>query len=141
MASTQYFSEGSSGASDAEATWIDWQASPSIEMVPGLQIQALTSANVMVSFVRLEPDTEAAVHWHDEEQISIVIDGELEFEAGGVTRTLRRGDAVLIPSNVPHGARTGSSPCFELDVFNPPRRALLDALGIDVGAGDPADDR
>ncbi|MQB01342.1 MAG: cupin domain-containing protein [Actinobacteria bacterium] len=141
MAETNYFSSGSGDASDEQATWIDWQGSTSIEMVPGLQIQALTSANVMVSFVHLEPHTEAAVHWHDEEQISIVIDGELEFEVGGVTRTLRRGDAVLIPSNVPHGARTGSSPCFELDVFNPPRRALLDALGIDVGAGEPADDR
>jgi hypothetical protein len=85
MASTNYFSGGGSDASEEAARWIDWKGSRSVEVVPGLQIQALTSGNVMVSFVRLEPDTEAAVHWHDEEQISIVIDGELEFEAGGVT--------------------------------------------------------
>jgi len=135
VASTEYFSTGSNGASDEQATWFDWQASPSLEVVRGLQIQAITSSHVTVSFVRLEPDTEAAVHWHDEEQISIVIDGELDFEAGGVTRTLRRGQAVLIPPNVPHGARTRESSCFEIDVFYPPRQALVDALGPDREAG------
>jgi quercetin dioxygenase-like cupin family protein len=141
MAETKYFSSGSGDASDEQATWIDWQGSPSIEMVPGLQIQALTSPNVMVSFVHLAPHTEAAVHWHDEEQIAFVIDGELEFEVGGVTRTLRRGDAVLIPPNVPHGARTRDGSCFEIDVFCPPRKALLDALGLDPETGVRSRDR
>jgi quercetin dioxygenase-like cupin family protein len=141
MAETKYFSSGSGDASDEQATWIDWQGSPSIEMVPGLQIQAINSDNAMVSFVRLEPHTEAAVHWHDEEQMAIVIDGELEFEVGGVTRTLRRGDAVLIPPNVPHGARTRDGSCFEIDVFCPPRKALLDALGLDPEMGGRSQDR
>jgi len=132
MASTQYFSGDSGGASDAEPRWIAWRSSASFEVVPGLNIQALTSPNVMISFVHLEPHTEAAVHWHDEEQIAFVIDGELEFEVGGVTRTLRRGDAVVIPPNVPHGARTKEGSCFEVDVFSPPRRALLDALGMEL---------
>lgn len=140
MASTEYFSSGSTDSSDEQATWIDWQQSPSVEVVQGLQIQALASSNVMVSFVHLEPDTEAAVHWHDEEQIAIVIDGELEFEVGGVTRTLRRGEAVLIPPNVPHGARTREGSCFEIDVFSPPRRALLDALGIDPETATTSED-
>ena len=138
MASTKYFSGGEGDSSDEQATWIDWTSLPSLEVVQGLQIQAFTSSHVMVSVVRLEPDTEAAVHWHDEEQIAFVIDGELEFEVGGVTRTLRRGDAVLIPSNVPHGARTRESPCLEIDIFYPPRRALVDALGLELQTGGPS---
>jgi quercetin dioxygenase-like cupin family protein len=43
---------------------------------------------------------------------------------------MRRGDAVVIPPNVPHGARTHESSCFELDVFHPPRRGVLEAMGL-----------
>ena len=38
--------------------------------------------------------------------------------------------AVVIPPNVPHGARTLDSSCVEIDVFHPPRRGVLEAMGI-----------
>jgi quercetin dioxygenase-like cupin family protein len=85
----------------------------------------------MVNLVRLDPNTVAPVHWHEEEQISIVIDGEFEFEVAGEKKTMRRGDAVVIPPNVPHGARTYDGTCLEMDVFHPPRRGLLEAMGLD----------
>ena len=53
-----------------------------------------------------------------------------EFEVAGEKRIMRRGDAVVIPPNVPHGARTFDKPCVEVDVFHPPRRGLLEAMGI-----------
>jgi quercetin dioxygenase-like cupin family protein len=84
----------------------------------------------MVNFVRFEPNTVAPVHWHDEEQISIVVEGEFEFQVGNETRTLRPGDAVVIPPNVPHGARTYDNTCLEIDVFHPPRKGLLEAMGL-----------
>jgi hypothetical protein len=43
---------------------------------------------------------------------------------------------------VPHGARTQDSGCYEVDVFNPPRKTLLDHAAaqraVDAGAS-PAD--
>lgn len=133
-----YFSGDSGDVSGAAPTWVDWRSSKVLEVVEGLKIQALATDNVMVSFVTLDPHTEAAVHWHDEEQIAIVIDGELEFEVGDETRTLRRGEAVLIPSRVPHGARTHDAACFELDIFSPPRAALQEALGLEAWKENPA---
>jgi quercetin dioxygenase-like cupin family protein len=84
----------------------------------------------MANFVSFEPHTEAPLHWHEEEQISFVVDGELEFEVAGEKRVLRRGEAVVVPPNVPHAARTYESSCLEVDVFHPPRRGLLESMGL-----------
>lgn len=86
----------------------------------------------MVNFVTFEPHTEAPLHVHEEEQIVIVLEGEFEFELDGEVRTMRKGDVAVVPSWVPHGARTKDSSCTEADVFNPPRRSLLaHAAGAD----------
>jgi len=125
----RYFAanEGTQGA--GHGTFVDWDALDPIEMVPGLNFQPVLGDGLMVNFVRFAPNTEAPVHWHDEEQITFVLDGEFEFEVGGETRTLRRGESVVIPPNVPHGARTHESSCLEVDVFHPPRLGLLEAMG------------
>ena len=41
---------------------------------------------------------------------------------------MRPGMAVAIPPGVPHGARTLESACYEIDVFSPPRKVLLEAM-------------
>ena len=43
-------------------------------------------------------------------------------------RTVRPGEAIVIPPNVPHAARTHDGTCLEMDVFHPPRRGLLEAM-------------
>ena len=127
--SDQYFAADASAHSEGKGTWVKWDELPPFEMVPGLTFQPVIGDKVMANFVSFEPHTEAPVHWHDEEQITYVMDGEFEFEVAGEVRTMRRGDAVVIPPNVPHGARTHDASCLEIDVFHPPRRGLLDALG------------
>ena len=124
----RYFAANES-AQRAGGKFVAWDEVSPIEMVPGLELQPVLGENLMVSFVRFAPQTEAPRHWHDEEQITFVVDGELEFEVGGETRIVRRGEAIVIPPNVPHAARTHDSTCFEVDVFHPPRRGLLEAMG------------
>lgn len=129
--STRYFAaKDETVQQEGEGKWVTWSGLDPLEMVPGLSFQPILGNKLMVNFVTLEPNTEAPVHWHDEEQISIVIDGEFEFEVAGEKRLMRRGDAVVIPPNVPHGARTLDSNCLEIDVFHPPRRGLLEAMGV-----------
>jgi quercetin dioxygenase-like cupin family protein len=127
----RYFATAAGEQEHGKGTWVRWDELASLELVPGLGFQPVVGEQLMVNFVRFEPHTEAPVHWHEEEQISYVIDGELEFEVAGEQRLLRRGDAVVIPPNVPHGARTHDGSCLEVDVFHPPRRALLESLARD----------
>jgi quercetin dioxygenase-like cupin family protein len=89
----------------------------------------------MANFVHFDPHTEAPLHAHVEEQITIVLEGELEFEIDGETRVLKPGQVAHMPPFVPHAARTRDQPSVEIDVFCPPRQALLSLLGEpgDVG--------
>ena len=97
-----------------------------VEFVPGLEFRPVLGDNVMTNFVTFAPHTVAPVHVHEEEQVVIVLDGELEFEIDGQTKLLRPGEVAVIPSWVPHGARTLEVGCTEVDVFTPPRKTLLD---------------
>ncbi|MBV9281265.1 MAG: cupin domain-containing protein [Chloroflexi bacterium] len=112
-----------------EGTWIDSNTDVTpIELVPGLVFRPIIGDRLAASVVHFEPNVVAPVHAHVEEQISLVLEGELEFEVNGERRLLRPGMAVVIPPNTPHGARTHDSPCVEIDLFHPPRQGLLDAM-------------
>lgn len=126
----RYFAKQAGERGQGRGAWVRWDELEPLVMVPGLSFQPVVGERLMVNFVRFEPHTEAPVHWHDEEQISCVLDGELEFEVAGEVRVLRPGEAVVIPPNVPHGARTHDGSCLEVDVFHPPRRGVLEAMGI-----------
>lgn len=125
----RYFAADASVQQAVGGAFVTWAELGPIEMVPGLTFQPVLGGNLLVAFVRFAPNTVAPVHWHDEEQISFVLEGELEFEVGGEKRIVRHGEAVVIPPNVPHGARTYDTSCLEVDVFHPPRRGLLEAMG------------
>ena len=125
----RYFAADASVQQAEGGAFVTWEGLDPIEMVPGLTFQPVLAENLLVAFVRFVPNTVAPVHWHAEEQISFVLEGELEFEVGGEKRIVRRGEAVVIPPNVPHGARTYDTTCLEVDVFHPPRRGLLEAMG------------
>jgi quercetin dioxygenase-like cupin family protein len=125
----RYFAANESAQSDEVGTYVAWEELAPIEMVPGLEIRPVLGENLMVTFVRFAPHTEAPRHWHDEEQMTIVLEGELEFEVGDESRIVRHGEAIVIPPNVPHAARTHDGTCLEMDVFHPPRRGMLEAMG------------
>jgi quercetin dioxygenase-like cupin family protein len=129
MDADRYFAGDAATAAGGKGIWVEWEGLDPIELVPGLRFQPVVGDRVMANFVYFEPHTEAPLHWHDEEQISFVVDGEFEFEVAGEKRLLRRGQAVVIPPNVPHAARTFDVPCLEVDVFHPPRQGVLDAMG------------
>jgi quercetin dioxygenase-like cupin family protein len=129
-----YFATEAGARPEGEGTFFKWDAQEPIEVVPGLKFQPILGDRLMANFVYFEPNTEAPVHWHDEEQISIVLEGEFEFEVGGEKRIVKRGDAILIPPNVPHGARTFDTTCLQMDLFHPPRQGLLDLMAANEEA-------
>ena len=103
---------------------------PLLELAPGITSRPLVGSNLMGSFVRYEPDSVAPLHSHIEEQLFLVLEGEIELELSGVSRVMQPGDAALIPAWVPHSAKSGSGGAHQLDVFSPPRQAMLDLIDI-----------
>lgn len=120
-----------------EGRYVDLEGVSPIEFVAGLEFRPVLGDRLLVNFVRYEPHTEAPLHAHEEEQITFVVEGEFEFDLDGDMRTMRPGMAVVIPPHVPHGARTLDSTCYEIDIFSPPRRVLLEAMGSGEGSPEP----
>ena len=126
----RYFALDPAGGTPIEpGAFLDIESElPVVEFVAGLVFRPVIGQRVMVNFVRYEPDTEAPVHAHEEEQVTFVVSGEFEFDLDGDVRTMRRGTAAVVPPGVPHAAWTLDSTCFEIDVFAPPRRVLLEMM-------------
>jgi quercetin dioxygenase-like cupin family protein len=128
-----YFDTGSGSDAGGQGTWYDLNTGVKpFELVPGLVFRPVAGEKAMLNLVSFEPNVITPVHTHEEEQIAYVLEGELEFEVGDETRTLRPGMAVVIPANVPHSARTYDTRCLALDAFGPPRRGLLELIEATV---------
>ena len=55
------------------------------------------------------------------EQVLFVVSGELRAEIGAETRTMRRGDSVIVPKGVAHKfTNTGTSTARTFNVYSPP---------------------
>lgn len=124
--SETHFSMEAGGVPTGAGRFVTVNDIDAVEFLPGLEFRPVLGDNVMTNFVTFAPHTEAPMHVHEEEQVVIVLEGELEFVIDGETKLMRPGDVAVIPSWVPHGARTLDVPCTEVDVFTPPRKTLLD---------------
>jgi quercetin dioxygenase-like cupin family protein len=124
MSERPYFDE-SGEPSDAPGRFIRVDDLDPLTPSAGLHFRPVTTETVMTNFVSFEPDTPAPMHHHVEQQIAIVLAGELTFTVGDETRAMHAGDCVVIPPNVKHGGVAGPEGCQVLDVFTPPRAAIV----------------
>ena len=124
MSDQPYFDQAGE-KSDAPARFVHVADLDPLIVIPGLEFRPVTTDSVMTNFVTFEPDAVAPAHHHDEQQIAIVLSGELTFTVGAETRVMHAGDCVVIPPNVEHGGFAGPDGCTALDVFTPPRAGIV----------------
>jgi quercetin dioxygenase-like cupin family protein len=125
----RHFTTEASGEPEGPGRYVNVDAITPVEFAPGLGFRPVLGQRAMTNFVTFEPGARAPRHVHAEEQIVIILDGELFFDLDGDVRTLRKGDVAVIPAWVPHGAWTTDTSCLEVDVFAPPRQSLLKLAG------------
>ena len=101
---------------------------PRLELASGIVARALLGSNLLVSFVRWQPHALAPLHAHAEEQVFVVLEGQLEITLGREVRLMGPGEAAHIPAWVEHSVRSFDTPAYQIDVFDPPRQAFLDLL-------------
>src|SRR5205085_12650580 len=82
--------------------------------------KTIVSADLTVSMYRYAPGSAWEEHHHPEDQLTIVLAGEIVFRAGGEELRLGAGAQVLIPGGVPHAAVAGPAEVVTLNVW-PPR--------------------
>ncbi len=86
--------------------------------------KVITGKKAMVGQIVLKRGAVVPVHQHESEQITYILEGALHFELEGKEVTVRKGEVLVIPSNVPHKA-TALEDTLDLDVFSPIRMDWL----------------
>ena len=100
--------------------FVDLEAVESREPIPGTKVKFVHSDAMTMAYWTFEPGTDLPVHSHPHDQVTNVVEGELELTLEGETRTLRPGMVAVIPSNAVHSARSVTL-CRLIDVFHPVR--------------------
>jgi quercetin dioxygenase-like cupin family protein len=93
------------------------------QLFPGIQASILHTDQLTASLVSLDAGADLPEHSHPHEQLTHIIEGELEMTVGNETTILKPGMTATIPSNVAHSGRAVSD-CKVIDIFNPPRTDL-----------------
>jgi quercetin dioxygenase-like cupin family protein len=121
-----HFTSEALGEPAGQGRFVNVDSLSPVEFVPGLGFRPVVGQRAMTNFVSFGPGAVAPHHVHEEEQIVIILEGELVFDLDGDVRTMRKGDVAVIPAWVRHGAwTTEDTSCEEVDVFCPPRQSLL----------------
>ncbi len=99
---------------------IDWEGREFAELRPGIRGSTIVSADLTVTLYRYAPGSAWEQHRHPEDQLTVVLEGEIVFRTDAGELRLGPGAQVLIPGGVPHSAEAGPAEVVTLNVW-PPR--------------------
>jgi quercetin dioxygenase-like cupin family protein len=92
----------------------------------GIVARSVHGERMTLSIVELDPGAVVAEHSHEQEQLGMVISGEMDFRVGDERRVLGPGETWRIPRNTPHEATAGPDGAVVIDVFAPIRADFRD---------------
>ncbi len=90
------------------------------ELVSGISGHYVHGASMTLGYVEIKAGSDLPAHQHIHEQITYIIEGQMDMVIGGNSYSLTAGMYYVIPSNVSHGA-IAKTDCKVIDVFNPVR--------------------
>ena len=93
---------------------------PSKEIATGINGKYIHGSSTTFGYVQIKAGSILPAHHHVHEQITYIIEGELEMKIGDQTYVLTSGTAHVIPSNTPHSA-IAHMDCTVIDMFSPAR--------------------
>ncbi len=112
----------------SEAAFYRWDEMPKEKLTDLLDRRLITGDRIMLAHVYLKKGCLVPRHFHENEQLTYVLEGALRFWLGedeGEERVVRAGEVLHIPSNLPHKA-LALEDTLDVDVFSPPRQDWLD---------------
>ena len=98
---------------------------PVVELVKGSNSRLVVGEQAMISFLKMDAHSYFAPHRHRQEQIMIVLEGYCDEIIEGKLYRVKKGDVIILPSNVEHGAYIGDEDCQVIDVFGDVRGDYL----------------
>jgi quercetin dioxygenase-like cupin family protein len=99
---------------------LKWDDIEKEELSATIARQMVWGEKVMAARVFLAKGAVVPRHAHHNEQLTMIISGALKLIFDDREVTVRAGEMVLIPGNVPHAA-LALEDTLDMDVFSPPR--------------------
>ena len=90
------------------------------ELVPGVTGYYAHGDHLTFGYVELKAGSNIPLHHHVHEQVTYIIEGQLDMVIGGKACSLTAGMYYVIPSGTPHSA-IAKTDCKVIDAFNPVR--------------------
>src|SRR5690242_17512737 len=85
--------------------FVDTSSLRVIERLPGWHGRYFHSPSMTFAHYDFARGSSIHEHFHPQEEVYEVIEGELEVTIDGVTQIARAGMVAIVPSNVPHSVR------------------------------------
>ena len=104
-----------------------WDRIPQEPLKGTITRRLVTGERMMIAHVYLKKGDDVPRHSHENEQLTYILQGALQFWFGANDErelTVRAGEVLVIPSNVPHRA-LALEDTLDVDVFSPPRQDWL----------------
>jgi quercetin dioxygenase-like cupin family protein len=104
-----------------------WDRIPAEPLKGTITRRLITGERMMIAHVYLKKGDDVPRHSHENEQLTYILEGALQFWFGANDErelTAYAGDVIVIPSNVPHRA-LALEDTLDVDVFSPPREDWL----------------
>ena len=104
-----------------------WDRIPEEPLKGTITRRLVTGERMMIAHVYLKKGDDVPRHSHENEQLTYILQGALQFWFGPNDErglTVRAGEVLVIPSNVPHRA-LALEDTLDVDVFSPPRQDWL----------------
>lgn len=107
-------------STDQPTTWVNMKDLSDFEKFPGYHGKMIHSERMTFVTWEIEEGAPFPEHKHPHEQITYIIEGELELTVSGETKVVGPGNTVIIPPNALHLGRAITA-CKIVDVFAPVR--------------------
>ncbi len=97
------------------------EEAPREDMIAGVQRRFVSGERATVGQIWLAKGALVPRHTHESEQVSYIVKGALKFKLDDSDEvTVRSGQILVIPSNMPHSAEAVED-TYDLDLFAPRR--------------------
>ncbi len=109
-------------------TQYKWDDMPKEQLTDSLARRLITGDRMMLAHVYMKEGCVIPKHSHENEQLTYILEGALRFYIGEDEQeevTVRAGEVLHIPSNIPHKA-VALADTLDVDIFSPPRQDWLD---------------